>query len=38
MVCSHGTTAIATAIYLSQLMGCVGFGVIVAIAPCGHLH
>ena len=37
--CSHGTIAIvtATAIYSSQLMGCVGFSVIVAIPPCEHL-
>ena len=28
--CSHGAIAIVTAIYFSQLMGCVGFSVIVA--------
>ena len=33
--CSHGT--IAAAIYLSQLMGCMEFGLVVAIAPCEHL-
>ena len=33
---SHG--AIATEIYFTQLMGCVGFSVVVAIAPCEHLH
>ena len=26
------------AIYLSQLMDCEGFSVIVTIAPCEHLH
>ena len=33
--CSHGT--ITDAIYLSQLMGCMEFGLFVAIAPCEHL-
>ena len=34
--CLHGT--IATAINCSQLMGSMGFSVIVAVAPCEHLH
>ena len=34
--CSHG--AIATAIYLLQLMGCVGVVDVATIAPCEHLH
>ena len=34
--CSHG--AIATTIYFSQLRGCMGPSVIVAIAICEHLH
>ena len=34
--CSHGL--IASAIYFSQLMGCMGFSVVVAITPCEHLH
>ena len=29
--CSHG--AIATEIYLPQLMGCIGFSVVIAITP-----
>ena len=28
--------AIATAIYLLQLMGCVGFSVVVEITPCAY--
>ena len=32
--CSHG--AIETAIYFSQLIGCMGFSVVVIIAPCEH--
>ena len=32
--CSHGT--IATAIYFSQLTGCMEFNLAVAIAPCEH--
>ena len=34
--CSHGT--IMTAMNLSQLIGCMGFRVIVAITQCEHLH
>ena len=34
--CLHD--AIATAIYLSQLMGCMGFSIIAAIAQCGHFN
>ena len=34
--CSHGATA--TAIYLSQLIGCMGHSVIVVIGPYEHLH
>ena len=34
--CSRCTNAIA--IYFSQLVGWMGFGVIVTIAPCEHLH
>ena len=34
--CSHD--AFATVICLSQLMGCMGFSIIAAIAQCGHLH
>ena len=34
--CSHGL--IASAIHFSQLMGCMGFSVVVAITPCEHLH
>ena len=34
--CSHG--AITTSIHLSQLMGYVGFSVIVEITLCKHLH
>ena len=34
--CSHG--AIVTVIYLLQLMGCMGFSVILGITPCGYLH
>ena len=33
-VCSHGE--IATAIYLSQPMGCMGLSVIVTIVLCEH--
>ena len=32
--CLH--SAIVFAIYLSQLMGCMGFSFADAIAPCGH--
>ena len=34
--CSHG--AIATVIYFSQLMSCMGFSVIVANTPGEHLQ
>ena len=34
--CSHG--AIATAIYLSKLMGYMEFNVVVTITPCEPLH
>ena len=34
--CLQGTNV--TAIYLSQVLGYVGFIIIVAIAPCEHLH
>ena len=34
--CSNG--AIATVIYFLQLIGCMGFSVDFAIAPCEHLH
>ena len=33
--CSHD--AITIEIYFSQLMGCMGFSVVIAIVPCEHL-